>query len=388
MAPLMENISVYASQQLDALASKKMLGGIKLIVKNTFFDVEEDVPETPSMLGLQRARTEPAPLIEIDREVEQDQQVPTPGLHDASRDGACIAFPTDHLSGHTTPEYFESYPEFFPMANACLDLQTACSMAEAPMTEQLFLGVPDDQGTMLGVHSPPDVGEWPLMGGQYPVTAGYASSEFDMQLYSGPELPMTGSEVAPQLSNVPSAVPTEAFMPEEWEVLEQGSQPFQPQSLRVLRSRFTGATRILWTVDGRKLRSNDRLTVSPLFELCDGHVNAPPLPFKMIINPKIASDAKGGASFRKANGMSIIQLKCEAPREDRESYPITFYMAAGNGREENPRQHPRRGPVTCNFAQSGVCGLPKECEIWDLLAVVDEHSKTFVVCLDAMPPML
>lgn len=166
----------------------------------------------------------------------------------------------------------------------------------------------------------------------------------------------------------------------------EGAQQFQPQSLSHFRHRITGAVSIFWTVDGRKLRSNDRLTVSPLFKLSDGLLNAPLLPFKMIISPKIASDCQGGASFRKAKGRAIIQLKCEAPREEQESNPISFFLSAGSGCIGNPRLHPARGPVTCNFSQSGVCGLPKDSEAWDFLDVVDEKSQTFVVCLQVVPP--
>lgn len=172
----------------------------------------------------------------------------------------------------------------------------------------------------------------------------------------------------------------------DWEVLEHSSQRFQPQSLSQLKDRRTGSSFVYWTVDAKKLRSNDRLTVSPLFKLCDGHTNAPPLPFKMTVTPKVVSDGKGGASFRKAKGKASIQLKCEAPREDMESYPIRFYLSAFSGRQEDPRTLPERGPVTCNFAQSGICGLPKDCEIWDFPEAVDQASQTFVICLEVLAP--
>merc|ERR1719498_2022394 len=154
------------------------------------------------------------------------------------------------------------------------------------------------------------------------------------------------------------------------------------------RNLNTGSTCVYWTVDAKKLRSNDRLTVSPLFKLCDGHVNAAPLPFKMTVTPKAVSDGKGGASFRKAKGKSIVQLKCEAPRdeEDMESYPIRFYLSAWNGREQGSVALPMRGPVTCNFAQSGICGLPKDNEVWDFPDVVDQASQTFVICLEVLAP--
>jgi hypothetical protein len=193
---------------------------------------------------------------------------------------------------------------------------------------------------------------------------------------------------------VATAWPTQAssdITPDEaWETLEQPPEQFQPQTLSHWRNRTTGCTVIYWTVDAKKLWSNDRLTVSPFFKLSDGHVNAPPLPFKMTVTPKIVCDGKGGASFRMAKGRGYIQLKCEAPRDDEvmESYPIRFCLSAWSGREEDPRSLPARGPVEWNFARSGICGLPKECEydIWDFNDVVDLASQTFVICLEVSAP--
>lgn len=205
------------------------------------------------------------------------------------------------------------------------------------------------------------------------------TTELDMLPFMDQQLTMM-SEALPLLPDM--AIPDE----DEWEVLEQPAQPFQPQTLSQWRSRFTGAACVYWTVDGNKLRSNDRSTVSPLFKLSDGHADAPPLPFKMMITPKAGTDSKGGSSFRNAHGRCVIQLKCEAPREELDSYPITFYFSAGSGRQDNERCHAPRGPVTLNFAQSGIAGLPKDCEVFDLLDIMDLQSRTFVVCLEVLPP--
>jgi len=211
----------------------------------------------------------------------------------------------------------------------------------------------------------------------------HLTPEFDAQL----DMRQQHLALAPNPQQELDAQTSDEFMCEQdWEVLEHSPQPFQPQSLTQLKDRRTGSSFVYWTVDAKKLRSNDRLTVSPLFKLCDGHADAPPLPFKMTVTPKVVSDGKGGASFRKAKGKSIIQLKCEAPREDMESYPIRFYLSAWSGREEDPRTLPERGPVTCNFAQSGICGLPKDCEIWDFPEAVDQASQTFVICLEVLAP--
>lgn len=169
---------------------------------------------------------------------------------------------------------------------------------------------------------------------------------------------------------------------QQWESLDN-SPPFQPQTLNRMQSCINGATVatwVYWTVDGRKLRSNDRLTVSPLFKLTNGC--GAPLPFKMTINPIVMSEAKGGASFRKAGGRATVTLKCEAPCDEHTCYPISFKLSAGSGHAGQQGFEAARGPFTSNFARSGVCGLPKECEVWDFLPLVDQESQTFVVCLE------
>lgn len=131
----------------------------------------------------------------------------------------------------------------------------------------------------------------------------------------------------------------------------------------------------------KKLRGNERLTVSPLFAVSDG-LNAPPLPFKMIMSSKNVADGKG-TSFKMAKGHGIVQLKCEAPREVQN--PFAFFLSVGTGPSENPKALPARGPVMCDFVKSGVHGLPKACEIWDFSEVVDHKSQTFIVCLEIAP---
>jgi len=158
----------------------------------------------------------------------------------------------------------------------------------------------------------------------------------------------------------------------DWEVIEKAA-PFKPQTLSRWRDSTTGATRIIWTVDGKKLRGNDRMTVSPGF-LLSGATDDSALPFKMVIT------AQGGSSFRKTQGKGVVQLKCEGPREGQKS--IAFSLSVGSGHHSDSRLQPQRGPVTHNFGQSGICGLPKKCEVWDFSQVLHEQSQTFVVVLD------
>lgn len=342
MSHLMTNSSECANQQLeDVHAVQAADGSLKLVVKNTFIGVEK---QAPLMLGLGRSSTAPplygAPLDDSAREEDQQATVAprVGGTTFIASHVVSIAPPPSALCRDQTFDFFEHWEEL-----------------EAP-NDDAGVSSPHAQESHVA----------PL------------SSEFETQPYSNQLQPNLMCKVEDQPSHVQSG---------PWEVLLEAPQPFQPQTLSQWRNNTTGSTCICWTVDGRKLRSNDRLTVSPLFALSDGHVDAPPLPFKMIISPKVASDGKGGASFRKANGRAIIQLKCEAPREELESYPISFFLSACSGNQQDPRLQASRGPVTCNFAQSGVCGLPKDCETWDFLDVVDEQTRTFVVCLEVLGPL-
>lgn len=157
-----------------------------------------------------------------------------------------------------------------------------------------------------------------------------------------------------------------------------GTLARQPQSLT--RMMGHGVERVLWTVDARKLHGSDRVAVSPPFELSCGA----PVTFKMMIAPKLSFDGKGGASFRKARGRGVVQLKCEAQMNEMMSGSLEFYISIGSGCSPHARWEPPRGPVKHNFTRSGICGLPRDQEEWDFNAVVDEASQTFAICLEVM----
>lgn len=189
-----------------------------------------------------------------------------------------------------------------------------------------------------------------------------------------------------QLQMATMTTPLDLVEPEkQWVPLGEVPPLLQPQTLHRCWNRVTGVTRIYWTVDGKKLRGNDRSTVSPLLELYDKHVEAGALPYKMIITPTI--DGSTSSSFRKAKGKATVQLKCEAPREGPESSNLTFYLSAGSGVDDQRLQE-ARGPVTCDFSQCGICGLrPQHDQVWDFLEVMDRQSETFVVCLEVLAPV-
>mmetsp|Transcript_85598 Transcript_85598/g.135786 ORF Transcript_85598/g.135786 Transcript_85598/m.135786 type:complete len:240 (-) Transcript_85598:110-829(-) len=157
----------------------------------------------------------------------------------------------------------------------------------------------------------------------------------------------------------------------------------QPQTLTRAFSVKSGFFRVHWTVDGRKLRGNEKQTVSPPFELSFGH-KFPSVTFKMMIYPEMVNEGKGGSCFRKSKGRGYVQIKCEAELEESVAW-VSFRISIGSGSKTvGPR-----GPRYHNFSQSAVTGLEegptKDEHIWDFTEVLDEASQTFVVCLEIVP---
>eukprot|EP00397_Hematodinium_sp_SG-2012_P017496 GEMP01017895.1.p1 GENE.GEMP01017895.1~~GEMP01017895.1.p1 ORF type:complete len:515 (+),score=97.99 GEMP01017895.1:158-1546(+) len=139
--------------------------------------------------------------------------------------------------------------------------------------------------------------------------------------------------------------------------------PAMPQGLHWSVNETTGAHRVTWSVDARKLKSTDRQIVSPSF-----YMHGIATPFKLLLFPVISSEARGGSSFKNAGGKGIVQLKCEgAPSgedgRNRSSLILRFFV----GSQEEPR-----GPVTNDFQERPVCGLPQNIAQWDLAAAVEQ----------------
>jgi hypothetical protein len=137
----------------------------------------------------------------------------------------------------------------------------------------------------------------------------------------------------------------------------------EPPALQPLTRAFSvgsGAFRINWTLSATKLRSADKNAVSPAFELSFGGAYSS-TKFKLMLLPQVSSEGKGGSTFRKSDGKGYILLKCEADLQEG-CGNLRFRLFVGS-------QAPR-GPVTHDFSQSAVKGLPKDLETWDLLASV------------------
>mmetsp|Transcript_22043 Transcript_22043/g.38826 ORF Transcript_22043/g.38826 Transcript_22043/m.38826 type:complete len:388 (-) Transcript_22043:213-1376(-) len=155
--------------------------------------------------------------------------------------------------------------------------------------------------------------------------------------------------------------------------IEDNGLVLQPQTLKIRYKKPSGTYRVIWVVDARKLRGNDKQAVSPSFDLCcaPGQQGTT---FKMMIYPP-----KGSSCFKKADGHGFIQLKCEEELPE-EFAQVSYQFSIGKGAKT---QEPRSS--THNFAKSAVCGLPKSHDKWDFNAVVDKATSTFNVVLEIIP---
>jgi len=141
------------------------------------------------------------------------------------------------------------------------------------------------------------------------------------------------------------------------------------------RSPTSGIHRFTWTVEARKVRGGDSQTVSPPFKIGGTSTS-----FKMMILPKVSYHGKGGASFQKAKGKGMVQLKrwkSDDPGPETSHNTLKFWISIGSAE--------KRGPVEHNFSGCAVAGLPECDELWDFSKAIDETSQTFVVHLDAIP---
>ena len=89
----------------------------------------------------------------------------------------------------------------------------------------------------------------------------------------------------------------------------------------------------------------------------------------------------GGVSFKLSGGHGYVKLKCQSQLSSESPAPVTFRITTGSG----TKAAPSRGPVSHDFSQGAVSGLPQDIETWDFNAAVDEDSATFVVCLEVVP---
>jgi hypothetical protein len=115
--------------------------------------------------------------------------------------------------------------------------------------------------------------------------------------------------------------------------------------------------RLCWTIDKAKvmLASSDHIRISPSMDVPIGEGQAP-AKFKMMLRPKIISECRGGACFRRSKGQCYIELKCEEGQDVIGNTQFSFWVG-----EQSPR-----GPIEHNFSSDAVGRLPKDVELWDV----------------------
>lgn len=151
----------------------------------------------------------------------------------------------------------------------------------------------------------------------------------------------------------------------------------QPQKLFRTYVMSSGIDRAYWTVEAGKLKSNSRVMVSPALTVsCPG--TAEKLVLKMVINPS------SGSSFKSSAGKGFVQIKCESNPDQYQSTQFTFRIGISSGRGDGKWQE-MRGPVSWNFRENVICGLPQDQRDWNFTEVVDEKSNTFAICLEILP---
>jgi len=146
----------------------------------------------------------------------------------------------------------------------------------------------------------------------------------------------------------------------------------------VTQSQVDGYCRTEWVVDARKLKGTDKQIVSPQFEVLLRR-GAPAVSFKMTLHPK-TTDAKGGVSFKKSEGVGHVQLKCHTDEDDLEAVGgASLRFAVGNPPKEI------RGPFEHTFYDNVIFNLPRNHADWNFNAASDDQSLSLVVIVDVGP---
>jgi len=234
--------------------------------------------------------------------------------------------------------------------------------------------------------------DWTTLGRPPPVAEASSSSQPAEMM---PD--MSGCVMLPVEACNPYAVPGITMMPatgfpgcvavplgrfERWPgsvPVDAGDPPARKNVLQRAASVSTNIQRIRWTVDARKLKSKDTEAVSPPFELEFARV----LSFKLVIRPRVTSDAKGGASFKAARGKGVVELRCLDDVDHAVNPKVRFQISIGSPSDPRKQRHPR-GPVEHDFKERSICGLPRGEDEWDFSKVVCKETKTFVVVLEVL----
>lgn len=136
---------------------------------------------------------------------------------------------------------------------------------------------------------------------------------------------------------------------------------------------LSDGVRVFWPVNAQKLKCTDRHILSPSFELFD-------MTAKLMLKPIAVGCKRGESCFKRSKGRGCIELKCDAGKSADVS-KFSFRLTIGNG----SKWQPMRGPVTHDFRDGSVCGLPSDMEEWKFYPAVDADSNMFTLCLEVTP---
>jgi len=318
--------------------------GAQVMVKSTFIDLVC----APTMPTLERGKTEPPPTVERLGYVSDSEDVDEESTPLSTSDNCAVREPVFHKTCTTEhPDYWA------PMMN-CQDLRHMPQSATGAHPETVFVPVPV---TVL---------DYPVQ--CQPICVGMGPSG------SAPP----GCVLVP-VGKWPDPVPAHTPLPTATD--QMPAQFLAPAPNALQRSYSTsGVHRIYWMVDAKKLKSNDRVAVSPPFDISIG---GDQVPFKLLVHPTVVSDGRGGSSFKKSKGHGKVELKCEAMFAADANATATYRISIGSGNAHEPdKWQSPRGPVRHDFAANGVSALPASDDTWDFASSVDENLMVFVVVLE------
>eukprot|EP00928_Gymnodinium_smaydae_P026775 TRINITY_DN20921_c0_g1_i1.p2 TRINITY_DN20921_c0_g1~~TRINITY_DN20921_c0_g1_i1.p2 ORF type:complete len:521 (-),score=110.81 TRINITY_DN20921_c0_g1_i1:2027-3532(-) len=358
-----------------ASAARLPSGGASVFVKNTFLDLDDGSRKSV----LRRLNTEPAPelagVVEDENENDDEDAEEVDDSPDTTAEGlyktmTCDGYEPSDLwawaGGDTSAPGTSGggYASFYAGGSGPSGGYAAASggaPASAATAEYEYIPPPVVGVVMVPAEIMPTYGIPAVPGPCFPGCVAVPMERFTRW----PGGNAAAEDDAVVIDDTPAAPPER-----------------DPSKKNVLQRAFSVSSsiyRVRWTVDSRKLKSKDTEAVSPPFELAFDK----PADFKLLLRPRITSDAKGGACFKAARGRGTVELRCLDSVDPSSNPTVTFRVSIGSPADP-AKQQPPRGPVLHDFAQRSICGLPKGQDEWNFGQVVDKVSQTFVVCLEVL----
>eukprot|EP00425_Heterocapsa_triquetra_P030168 CAMPEP_0195099108 /NCGR_PEP_ID=MMETSP0448-20130528/58079_1 /TAXON_ID=66468 /ORGANISM="Heterocapsa triquestra, Strain CCMP 448" /LENGTH=361 /DNA_ID=CAMNT_0040133937 /DNA_START=70 /DNA_END=1155 /DNA_ORIENTATION=- len=350
-----------------------------LAVKNTFLHFDESPSETPQARRRgSRAKTEPAAEHFEDSDTEENDSTEC-GNEDANSEQSNLIIPClsnqvispayaaeQHSISKQVPVIGQTSPLRMPMRTPApapapttqphLPLQQANGAKHVQVAEE---ATPVIQRPTQG---------WP----RAPLAAGPVAGSVVGMTSPLPAHPAAAQRPAGGVMKNAQAAEAPAPQPQLVGVSRTLSGPVRPGTLEV--SEHNDAMVVRWAVDAKRLRGSDKGLVSPPFEL----PFSTPAPFKVMLSPK------GGMSFGKAAGKGSIVLKCGIAMENSVDSTRLVKFSLISGKSMDGTLNCARGPIRHNFAENGVCNLPKSQQEWDFGKAVNDSSQSVIVCIEIL----